>query len=152
MSSTTIKFGYGNSITQNWAGRTIADLLSNTSIKMALGIGDNVQARVRGQVQPSTYVIQPGDVVDVETVANRKAANVSVTLSHGPGNSITRELPEGTTIRDILTNVSYQQVLGFGRNSVCRIDGAQITDDVVIRHGMVISIETQANTKASKAS
>lgn len=146
--SNVIKYGYANNITQNWAGRTIGELLGNSSIKLALGIGDNVQARVRGQVVGASYVIQPNDTIDIETVANRKAAGVSVTLRHGPGNSITRELPEGTTVKEVLTNSSYQQVLGFGRNSVCRIDGAQVTDDVVVRHGMVIDIETQANTKA----
>lgn len=69
-----VNFGLNNTMSKSFPeGTTVADLLSNTSLKAGLGFGDNVVAKVGGVTQSNGYELQHGDVVDLEVRANTKA-------------------------------------------------------------------------------
>ncbi len=110
----TLKYGISNALTLKLAGKKISEVLASSSFQSALGYGQNVQARINGRITEGDYVIKDNDVVDLETIANRKAADVSVTLRFGPGNQLTRGVPEGTKIKDLVLNPNYKAVLGYG--------------------------------------
>jgi hypothetical protein len=75
----------------------------------------------------------------------------SVTVKFGPGNEMTRELPDGDNIGCILENPNFQSGLGFGANVVAKIDGVEMRKDFVPRHGTKVTIETRAHEKARRS-
>ena len=149
--SNQINHGLTNSLRRDVSGRSVASVLQDRNLQQVLGYGSNCQIRINGQIASADRIISYGETLDIETVANRKANNVSVTLRHGPNNELVRSVPAGTTVQSILTNSSFRSVLGFGANSIARIDGALISDtNLTVREGMVIDIETAANQKARR--
>ncbi len=146
--SNLIRYGVTNSISQPTTGKTVDQILKDKSMQAVLGFGDNVQARVNGRIVEGSYLVKDGETVDIETVANKKAASVNVLIRFGTGNEIRRAYPENTTIKSVLTDSSTRTVLGFGDNVVAKIDGALVRDDLVVRDGLVIDLETAANKKA----
>jgi molybdopterin converting factor small subunit len=70
----TVEYGPINSTTKQFpAGTTVGDVIRNPSIKAALGHGDNVQATVDNVPQGMGTVLEDGDVIQLEVVANQKA-------------------------------------------------------------------------------
>lgn len=147
--SNILRHGPSNSITCDLAGRSIGSVLSDRNLQVALGFGTNVQARIYGRVVSSEHVISSGETVEVETVANRKANTVNITLRYGTANALTRGVNAGTTVKQVLTNQSFRAALGFGDNVIAKINGAAVRDDLYVTDGLVIDLETAANQKAS---
>ncbi len=59
---------------------------------------------------------------------------IEVTLKFGLTKQVTREVPEGTTVRQLMTDPNNRAILGFGENVAATID--------------VIVFEQQAAAKA----
>jgi tetrahydromethanopterin S-methyltransferase subunit H len=71
----TVEFGPINSTTKQFpAGTTVGDVIRNPSVRAALGHGDNVQATVDNVPQSMNTVLEDGDTIQLEVVANQKAA------------------------------------------------------------------------------
>lgn len=73
---------------------------------------------------------------------------MQITVHYGVANSLTREMPEGSTLRDVLTNQNIMAALGASsENIVAKIDGvAQDTSQRLVP-GDVVDLETRANSK-----
>lgn len=70
----TVSFGPTSSATKNVpAGTTIGQILGSASWKAAVGFGDNVKALIDRVQQDLNTVVQDGDTIELETVANEKA-------------------------------------------------------------------------------
>jgi len=70
----TVRYGVTAEFTNDFPARsTVGSVLSNSSVKAALGFGNNVQGVVEGQIQDNNHVLEDGDVLTVETKANAKA-------------------------------------------------------------------------------
>jgi hypothetical protein len=81
-------------------------------------------------------------------IDERKKNKMQVTVNYGVANSLTRDMPEGATLRDILTNQNIMAALGASSENVAaKIDG--VTQDASQRlvHGDVVDLETRANSK-----
>lgn len=78
MINITIRFGASNELNRGFSeGTTVGTILADRNLKAVLGFGDNVQAVIDGQVQPTSAPIGDGDVVTIETRANSKASAIS---------------------------------------------------------------------------
>lgn len=76
MKTITIQYGPANAIQKSVPhGTKVADVLNNPAYQAALGYGTNVQALDddRNPMSPDT-TLEDGDVMNLETVANQKAA------------------------------------------------------------------------------
>lgn len=69
----TVKYGVATRNTTVADGATIGDVLKDTTSKVMLGYGDNVQAVIYGNIQDSSTVVPDGVTIDVEAKANQKA-------------------------------------------------------------------------------
>lgn len=72
---------------------------------------------------------------------------MQVTIRYGM-ESITRTVPDGTTIGQLVQDSNLKAVLGFGDNTRALINGIQMSNDVTIPYGAVITLETACNSKA----
>lgn len=73
---------------------------------------------------------------------------MQITVNYGVANSLTRDMPEGATLRDILTNPNIMGVLGASsENVVAKIDGVVQDAGQRLVHGDVVDLETRANSK-----
>jgi sulfur carrier protein ThiS len=71
-----------------------------------------------------------------------------VTINFGLSNTIEKQVPEGTTVGDILSDPNYKAILGFPDSVVAKIDGVTQDRSTEVEDGDVVDIEVQANTKA----
>lgn len=73
---------------------------------------------------------------------------MQITVNYGVANSLTRDMPEGATLRDILTNQNIMAALGASsENVVGKIDGVAQDAGQKLVHGDVVDLETRANSK-----
>ena len=73
---------------------------------------------------------------------------MQITVNYGVANSLTRDMPEGATLQDILTNQNIMAVLGASsENVVGKIDGVAQDAGQRLVHGDVVDLETRANSK-----
>lgn len=71
-----IKFS-GNELTRQFdagATVTVSSIITDASMKAALGFGSNVEAQLAGQTLSNDAILRDGDVITVVTKANSKAA------------------------------------------------------------------------------
>ena len=75
----TVRYGLERSASIEVSeGTSIAQVLEQ--VRPALGFGCNVKALIGGAAQPDSNTVRDGDVISVETAANSKASDVSVTV------------------------------------------------------------------------
>ena len=73
---------------------------------------------------------------------------MQITVNYGVANSLTRDMPEGATLRDILTSQNIMAALGASsENVVTKIDGVAQDAGQRLVHGDVVDLETRANSK-----
>jgi len=125
-------------------GTTITQVLD--MVRGALRFGSNVKALIDGVNQPLGNTVRDGDSIEVETAANCKASDLSVTVKYGLESSITVSVSEGTTIKEVLDRV--RDALRFGSNVKALVDGAAQPLENNVANGDVIQVETAANSKA----
>ena len=125
-------------------GTTITQVLD--MVRGALRFGGNVKALIDGVNQPLGNTVRDGDSIEVETAANCKASDLSVTVKYGLESSSTITVSEGTTIKEVLDRV--RDALRFGSNVKALVDGAAQPLENVVVDGDVIQVETAANSKA----
>jgi hypothetical protein len=125
-------------------GTTITQVLD--LVRGALRFGGNVKALIDGVNQPLDNTVRDGDSIEVETAANCKASDLSVTVKYGLESSITVSVSEGTTIKEVLDRV--RDALRFGSNVKALVDGAAQPLENNVANGDVIQVETAANSKA----
>ena len=125
-------------------GTTITQVLD--MVRSALRFGGNVKALIDGVNQPLDNTVRDGDSIEVETAANCKASDLSVTVKYGLESSITVSVSEGTTIKEVLDRV--RDALRFGSNVKALVDGAAQPLENNVADGDVIQVETAANSKA----
>jgi len=78
----------------------------------------------------------------------RKKPKMQITVNYGVANSLTRDMPEGATLRDILTSQNIMAALGASsENVVGKIDGVAQDAGQRLVHGDVVDLETRANSK-----
>lgn len=150
--SVTIRFGGGNELTRSVdQGTSLGSLVQNRDIKAALGYGDNINVLIsrRHIDDPASYRVGEDVTVDIETAAARKAAENEVTVRFGGGNSITKRVPEGSTIGDVVGRRDIKVALGYGDNIKVMIDRVEQDMDDVVTQGDTLDIETAAATKAA---
>jgi hypothetical protein len=147
--SNKISYGYGNELTKNLVGLTIAQVLGDVTIKAVLGFGTGVVAKINGAPVGTGYVIREGDSISVEQAAQEKAATSRITLRYGAANVLSVQVDSATTVRSVLQNPTYRAALGFTDGVVAKINGASVNDDLTVSDGMTIDIETRAQEKAA---
>ena len=125
-------------------GTTITQVLD--MVRGALRFGNNVKALIDGVNQPLGNTVRDGDSIEVETAANCKASDLSVTVKYGLESSSTITVSEGTTIKEVLDRV--RDALRFGSNVKALVDGAAQPLENNVANGDVIQVETAANSKA----
>ncbi len=76
--------------------------------------------------------------------------NMQITINFGLSNSITKEVPDGTTVGQILSDRTFQSALGFGDNVVAKIDGFAQDNNRRLVNGDQLDLEVRANQKAAK--
>ena len=141
----TVRYGLERSASIEVSeGTSIAQVLEQ--VRPALGFGCNVKALIGGAAQPDSNTVRDGDVISVETAANSKASEVSVTVCYGLERKVTTSVPEGSSIEEVLGRV--RAALGFGDNVKALIDGAAQPMTNGVANGDVITVETAANSKA----
>ena len=141
----TVRYGLERSASIEVSeGTSIAQVLEQ--VRPALGFGCNVKALIGGAAQPDSNTVRDGDVISVETAANSKASEVSVTVRYGLERQVTTSVPEGASIEEVLGRV--RAALGFGDNVKALIDGAAQPMTNGVANGDVITVETAANSKA----
>ena len=141
----TVRYGLERSASIEVSeGTSIAQVLEQ--VRPALGFGCNVKALIGGAAQPDSNTVRDGDVISVETAANSKASEVSVTVRYGLERQGTTSVPEGSSIEEVLGRV--RAALGFGDNVKALIDGAAQPMTNGVANGDVITVETAANSKA----
>jgi hypothetical protein len=74
---------------------------------------------------------------------------MEITLKFGLTKQVTREVAEGTTLRQILADPSNKAVLGYPENVSGLVDGVTLGLDNVLSDGDVIVLEKQAASKAA---
>lgn len=148
MNINKLSFGATNVLEVNLVGQTISQVLGNANYRNVLGFGQNVQAKVFGAPVSADYVVRGGDSIAIENKAQEKASNVNVTVTFGATSRLTKSVPANTTIASLLTDRTLRAALGFGDNAIAKINGAAVRNDVYVRDGLVIDIETKAQEKA----
>lgn len=71
-----------------------------------------------------------------------------VTLRFGMTRQITREVPQGTTVGQILSAQNNRVLLGYGENVVAVSNGVTLDQNDLIEDGSTLVIEQQAAKKA----
>lgn len=146
----TIRFGGGNSVTRAYpVGTTVSQIIGESRNQVALGYGANVQASIARMHIDGNYPVGRDVVIDLETRANQKAADITVTVTFGGGNSTTQTVPRGTTVGQLIENRRVQSALGVGTNVQANIDRVPQTNDTQLEDGDVVNLETIANQKAA---
>ena len=74
---------------------------------------------------------------------------MSITIKFGPGNAVTKELPRGTTIGQVLSDPNIKAVLGFGDNVEGRIGNVGQEAGTTLEDGDVVAVTVRANTKGA---
>lgn len=75
---------------------------------------------------------------------------ITVKITFGLGNSMTKDFPVGTTIGAILNNPQVRAGLGFGDNVRPLVDRVVQDRNTIAQHGMTIDLESAANSKATR--
>lgn len=73
---------------------------------------------------------------------------VTITVTFGLSNSLTRSYPAGTTIRQVVEDPAVRQALGAPANAVARINRVEQPLDQRIQDGDEIVLETRGTSKA----
>ena len=73
---------------------------------------------------------------------------ISVTIKYGLTKQVTREVADGTTVRQILQDASTKMILGFPEGVSAVSDGLTLSMDDVLSDGDTIILEKQAAAKA----
>jgi len=74
---------------------------------------------------------------------------INVTLKYGLTKQVTREVSEGTALRQMLQDATNKAVLGYPENVSGVVDGVTIGHDDELSDGDVVILEKQAASKAS---
>ena len=69
----TIKYGIQTINRTVPNGTTFRQVLQDASVRAVLGYGDNVRALIDGDEQAEDGALSDGDIINVETRANKKA-------------------------------------------------------------------------------
>lgn len=73
---------------------------------------------------------------------------MQVTFRFGPTNELSKNLREGTTVQQALSDSSLKAGLGFGDNVQAIIDDTVQSGSTTLNDGDIVTIETRANSKA----
>jgi len=71
-----------------------------------------------------------------------------ITINYGT-ESHTHTFAGSITVGEVLRNSTIKAVLGFGDNVRSLVSGVEQGSDAMLRDGMVVVVETKANSKAS---
>lgn len=146
---TTIKYGVDQINKSYGVAPTVSQVLNDSNVRAVLGFGDNVRALINGVEQPGDATVPHGATLVVETRANTKGApDITFTVKYGV-DSVTRTMPGGTSVGDVLDDENVKAVLGYGDSVRCLISGVEQPEDAGIPHQAVLVIETRANTKGN---
>jgi sulfur carrier protein ThiS len=145
----TIKFGPANEVTREFPSGTTVGQVLNQNVLACIGAGSNVQPLISRRQVPRDTQLVSDTVIELETVANSKAADIRVTVRFGPANEVSRTYPEGTTVGALLRDRSLLATLGAGANVKALIDRAEQGPDTQLADGDVVELETVANSKAA---
>jgi len=74
---------------------------------------------------------------------------ISVTISFGPGNSLTREFNDGYTVGCLKNDANIRAALGYGNNVRFLVGGAPQGDHVTLHDGDEVTVETNVGQKAA---
>jgi hypothetical protein len=151
MKTITLQFGPANQLTKQLADNTtLLAVLSDPSIKAAMGFGDNVQAldEDRRHLNAGGLIVDGANYI-IETIANQKAALLPITISFGPANELTKQVHPGTTIGDLKRDPSIKAVLNFGDNVKALIDRVEAPDDYRLLADDHVELETIASQKTA---
>lgn len=73
---------------------------------------------------------------------------IRITVEFGYANSITKEVPAGTTIGQIKADRNLMAALGYGTNVAALVDGVEQGDSIVLEQDDTVTLEVKANKKA----
>lgn len=130
-------------------GFSLRQLLGDRHIKAGLGFGDRVRALVGGTEYGEDQALPEAHraTVVIETLANQKAQNFSITARYGTEQRVST-YPAPVTIATVVNDPHNKGFLGYGDNVRVLVGGIEQTLDTVLPHNAVIVIETKANQKA----
>lgn len=74
---------------------------------------------------------------------------IQITINYGLTKSLTTEVNDGTTVRQILTNPTHKAALGYPENVSALCDGVTLGLDDTVSDGDTIVLEKQAAAKAA---
>ena len=74
--------------------------------------------------------------------------NININISYG-ADSITKSLPVGTTVGQVIRNSSIKAVLGYGDSIRALVEGVEMDNNTQLGDGCDLRIETRANSKAA---
>lgn len=74
MQQVTIKYGLQQVTRSVPEGTTFRQVMQDSTVRAVLGYGDNVRCLIDGDEQPEDGEVSDGDVINIETRANKKAA------------------------------------------------------------------------------
>jgi hypothetical protein len=75
---------------------------------------------------------------------------MQVTLKYGLG-SVTREVPEGTTVASLISDHNNQAVLGHGNNVEAFAEEGPLDSYDQVGDGEIITLRAKANAKAQSS-
>lgn len=81
-----------------------------------------------------------------DSAANNNMNKVTVKYNV---DEVSRELNEGTTYRQVVSDANLKAVLGYGDNVRVLVNGVEQSMDAAVQNGVIIRIETAANSKAA---
>jgi GMP synthase-like glutamine amidotransferase len=75
--------------------------------------------------------------------------NISITVAFGGNNSLKKDVPYGTTVKQILEDRGIQAALGFGTNVEARCQGVTVNGTVRLENGATVMVVNKACEKAA---
>lgn len=146
----TIKYGPANCLTRDYpTGTPVKEVIFDRNVQSVLGYGNNVQVSIDNRHVQLDYQLGSDVELTLETVANRKASTIQISVRYGAANVLEKEVPSGTTVGDIKRNRDFMAALGAPANVKALIDGIEQTDASPLDDGDEVSLETVANVKAA---
>lgn len=75
--------------------------------------------------------------------------DIEITIKYGLTKQVTRTVPEGTTVNDVLRDASNKAILGFPESVSAVVDGVTLGGHDSLNDGDTVVLEKQAAAKAA---
>ena len=148
MKNITVNYGLQTATRSVSNDATYRSILADSNLRALFGYGDNIRCLVSGVAVSMDTIAPANSTVVIETAANTKAAPDMVTIRYGL-QSLTKDFECDTTIGEIVDDFNVRAFFGYGDNIRCLVSGVVVQKTSYTSEGMVITVETAANTKAS---